>query len=594
MKSAGMDTVTGTSSDDEFGRVSAGWPTLLEQVATELGEVARSTEDEFLAIGGKLQEFYQRGTGISAIAAEVVGEVAGSMITDAMKQLARMLHEMEDYVDRASNDIELSTRTLREILVLLDQVAAPLSGFKKVNKVLRMLGISTKIESARLGQSAAGFDTLASDVGELSVQVNEKAAIVQRRKEELAAAIQRTLSEVLDAGAKQHGSVIGIVNRTRGSLDALVVINARCSSSIAEVSAMSDEVSRSIGEVVISMQAHDIVRQQIEHVDQALRELKQGVSSRLAGAGDVASICELQMAQLQHATLSLESAVGNIISGLRDIAHKGGTLMSRTSGMAGIANETGGSFFTEMNRDIGVVSEALVDSSRMNRTLGAAMGSVAETVGEITGFVGDIETIGEEIKLIALNAQIKSAYTGEEGAALGVLAEAIQRLSVDAIEHTGAVSEILQSIIEVTERLNEGGNSHLDEKEQEIEKMVSTLSELVEVLRGVNGTVRSSLARMDEEVAQLSGEVEEATAGITVHHHVSRVLQQAIQELAVIVGEARRLAPDALQGAGLAALAERYTMQSERNIHSSLFNPAPAGEAVASADDGLGDNIELF
>ena len=66
-----------------------------------------------------------------------------------------------------------------------------------------------------------------------------------------------------------------------------------------------------------------------------------------------------------------------------------------------------------------------------------------ETVGEIATFVGDIEKIGEEIKLIALNAQIKSAYTGDEGAALGVLAEAIQRLSIDAIDHTGAVSAYL-------------------------------------------------------------------------------------------------------------------------------------------------------
>ena len=81
-----------------------------------------------------------------------------------------------------------------------------------------MLGISTKIESARLGQSAAGFDTLASDVGELSVQVNDKAAMILKRKDELARTIEQTLTGVLNSGAQQHDQVMAILARTRASL----------------------------------------------------------------------------------------------------------------------------------------------------------------------------------------------------------------------------------------------------------------------------------------------------------------------------------------------------------------------------------------
>ena len=148
MISAGNDTVAPIASDHEFKRLSSDWGLVLEGVARDLGCIARSTEDEFLAIGGKLQDFYQRGTGISSLAGEMVGEVAGDKVTDAMADLARMLDAMECYVNRARNEIGSSSATLRETLLLLDQVAEPLSGFKKVNKVLRMLGISTKIESA--------------------------------------------------------------------------------------------------------------------------------------------------------------------------------------------------------------------------------------------------------------------------------------------------------------------------------------------------------------------------------------------------------------------------------------------------------------
>ena len=596
MISADKDTVTAAGSDAELARVSAGWSMILGDAAAKLGVVAGTTEDEFLAIGGRLQDFYQRGVGISGLASEMVGEVAGDHVTQAMDGLGEMLNGMGLYVSRAQNEIDRSSETLREILGLLDNVAGPLSGFKKVNKVLRMLGISTKIESARLGQSAAGFDTLASDVGDLSVQVNDKAAIILRRKDELARAIQQTLTGVLDSGAQQHDQVLAILNRTRVSLEALTAINARCSSSVADVSEVSGEVSRNIGEVVMSMQAHDIVRQQIEHVDQALSELREGLASGLAGADDAVCICELQTAQLRHAAAALDAAVRTIIESLREVARKQSGLSAQTSGMAGMADQAGGSFFTEMEKDIAVVSAALLESSKVNVSLCLAMNSVAETVGEIASFVTDIEKIGEEIKLIALNAQIKSAYTGEEGAALGVLAEAIQRLSIDAIDHTCAVSGTLHAIITVTERLNEGVSVETSGLEAEVNGMVLTLSGLLDVLRQVNENLRRSLFRMDDAVTTLSSDIEQVTAGITVHRKVSEVLEGAAGGLAVIIKEARRIAPASAHGMNLRELASRYTMQSERNIHETLFDGARgAGPAPVSCDaDGLGDNVELF
>jgi methyl-accepting chemotaxis protein len=597
MISAGKDAVFTAASDAELDRLSAGWSVALGGMAAELNVVAGTTEDEFLVIGDRLQDFYQRGTGISGLASEMLGEVAGDQVAQAMVGLGGMLDEMGRYVDNARKEIEASSATLREILGLLDQVADPLSGFKKVNKVLRMLGISTKIESARLGQSAAGFDTLASDVGDLAVQVNDKAAVILTRKDDLARAIQQTLTGVLNSGAQQHDQVLGILGKTHSSLAALTEINARCSSAVASIAEVSDEVSRNIGEVVMSMQTHDIVRQQIEHVDQTLTELKDRFAAGSAGADEAALICELQSAQLRHAAGELDGAVQAIIGNLKEVACKQAGLSRETRGMAGIADQTGGSFFTEMQKDISVVTVALLDSSKVNRSLCTAMGAVSDTVGEIASFVGDIEKIGEEIKLIALNAQIKSAYTGDEGAALGVLAEAIQRLSIDAIDHTTVVSRTLQAIIAVTQGLNSGVCTETSTLEDEVHGMVGGLNSLLDVLRGVNEALLHSLSRMDDAVTRLSTEIDQVTTGITVHRKVSQVLEGVVRGLDGIGAEARRIAPEAGRGANLEELASRYTMHSERKIHQSLSYAASASAvaAVAAADeDGMGDNVELF
>jgi hypothetical protein len=112
----------------------------------------------------------------------------------------------------------------------------------------------------------------------------------------------------------------------------------------------------------------------------------------------------------------------------------------------------------------------------------------------------------------------------------------------------------------------------------------------------VNETLRLSLCQMDDAVTLLSSDIEQATAGIMVHHKVSQVLDAAVQGLAGVVREARRIAPSTGQAGNLEDLASRYTMQSERRIHESLLDPGGgSGQAPApSLDDDLGGNVELF
>jgi hypothetical protein len=52
-------------------------------------------------------------------------------------------------------------------------------------------------------------------VGDLAVQVNEKAGLILTRKDELARAIGQTLTGLLESGAQQHDQVIGILDKTR-------------------------------------------------------------------------------------------------------------------------------------------------------------------------------------------------------------------------------------------------------------------------------------------------------------------------------------------------------------------------------------------
>lgn len=595
------------------GRASE-WSALLARQQDRLQILAGSTESEFLAIGDRLQDFYQRAADIGGAFAAVVDQVGGEETQEAMQGLARVVDRMGEVLTILEDVTERDTRVLEKTLQLIARVDEPLAGFKKIMKSLQVLGTSTKIESARLGQLGADFEILAGDVKQLSVLIREKSADVSGRNSSLSAQIRETLAQVSYLEAVQRENVRLVLDKTRSSLKTITAVHENCAEVAMAIAAASSDVSRNIGEVVTSMQFHDITRQQVEHVHEAIGCLQQRLTIVPLETGDCAgkelvieasSVCQLQHAQLLHARDELMAAVFSIVENLRGIASKERAIAGETGGMVGVADRAGDSIFTEIEKSLGFVASALAESSEANRNLSRAIGSVAATVGDILVFVDDIEEIGEEIKLIALNSQIKAALTGNRGAALGVLAEAIQRLSVDACEQTAAVTDTLREISRITGVLFSGDAGDCRAMDEETATLDSDLKGLVDSLCGMNSRLMVTLARTDEAVHALSNDIETATAGITVHETVAAAVDEVAAELQEIMAQAVEVVPEAAM-ADLTELSARYTMQSERKVHVAVIGALPGEETpvaegggilppdTAEDSDGLGENVELF
>ncbi|HEX9022380.1 MAG TPA: methyl-accepting chemotaxis protein [Geobacteraceae bacterium] len=582
----------------------------------ELRALIGSTEEEFLGIGARLHDFHAQAGVITAMAEQVVELVGGGDVAGGVASLERIVERMRFYLGKAVQESELGVATLSGISERLDEVDAPLSGFRKINKVLRMLGISTRIESTRLVVGAEGFDTLANDVQELYVQINEKAAAIHERKREFHGTTRQALERVRAMGREQRANAGTMLDRAETSLSVLGDIMGGCSGTAAQISAASNEVSANIASIVTSMQFHDITRQQMEHVAEALAELCARLDAAGAGADggddwrravvDTGSVCELQIAQLDHALGELTGAVTNIMHGLQGVAGEGGTISMAARDMAGAADRAGSSFFAEMDSSLAGVAAVLDKSAAENRSLAVVLEAMAGTVAEIAAFVDGIETIGEEIELIAINAQVKAARTGDEGAALGVLAEAIQKLAVDARGQTGVISGMLRNITDASGGLSGEVDRETCALEVEVREMAGGLGELIRMLGRVNADFLGLLGRLDETVASLDAAIGEALSGITVQQRTAAIVGSVTKKLAGAVAMARGMVPPATAGAlsaGLAEHAGRYSMQSERRVHDVVIREkgesGDAAEFVPASPDGgpageFGDNVELF
>lgn len=592
----------------------AGWRDIVVPAIDTLRRMAGTTEDEFLQIGSRLQSFYQRSADISRMANQLVTVVSGDAVVTLTSRLRQIMADMEGYLDNARSRSSDSCGTLENVQVLLDKLSEPLEGFQKMNKTLRMLSISTKIESARLGELGSGFVNLAMDVENLSHQVNEKSAAILSHRQLLMNMIADNLTSVHSTGVDQDAKVKTILRNTGANLHELVSVNERCTQFGTTAATISVDVTNSISDVVTSMQMHDMTRQQLEHVVEALERLSvdfgtantsEAVDNALRRViVETGDVCELQEAQLRFASGELYSAVCAIVDNLRDIARKQAVVAHESAAITGSTGSSGSSFVEVMSQGMTAVTSVLTSCALADRNMSATMKKVAQTIDEIATFVTDIEAIGSEIDLIALNSQIKAALTGPEGAALGVLAEAIKRLSDEAVRQTDSVAVTLTEIHGVTEHLLSDVENEEDQLGVRISTMQDELSEILQTMGPMNAEMLSVLSDLNEQVFSLTQDVEEATAGVDVHERTKIMADGVLGDLERIVAQSRQIEPASSEfKENLRHMEERYTMESERHIHEALARKRSGQTAivvqsdakVSSVDDSeFGDNVDLF
>lgn len=590
------------------------WRDVLPPAIETLRQMAGTTEDEFLQIGSEVQGFYQRSADITRISNQLVEVVSGDSAQSLTDRLHQMMSDMESYLAEARARSCDSCGTLEQVQKLLGNLSEPLEGFQKMNKALRMLSISTKIESARLGEMGSGFVNLAMDVEKLSHQVNDKSAAILAHRQLLATMIDSNLTGVRSSEAAQDAKVSSSLKSTASSLQELVSVNERCTQFGATVAAISAEVTDNISEVVSSMQMHDMTRQQVEHIVEALERLLSDLKSSDISAVDEGrglslivesgDVSELQEAQLRFASAELYNAVCIIVDNLRDVAHKQSLMAHETRNVAGVADSSGTSFVDVMSQGMTDITNALASCASADRDMADTMKKVAHTIGEIATFVTDIEEIGSEIDLIALNAQVKAAHTGPEGAALGVLAEAIKRLSDEAVRQTDSVAATLKCINTATEHLSLDVENEEEMLGNRVAFMQDEVLEILRSLSSMNAELFAILSDLSGRVASLTEDVEKATSGIDVHERTKVMSGGVLAKLEQIVVQARQIVPASSEfKQNLRYMEERYTMESERHIHEALARKRSGQTAIAvqsavkasfEDDSEFGDNVDLF
>lgn len=580
---------------------------LMPDLRKLLGQSIASQEHEFLRLGEKLQAFSTQAGNLAEMAGEVLESVGGHEMEDVIQGFNDRLQEMREVSGTQSTDDALND--LKDISATISDLEELLREFSRLVRKLQMLGISTRIESARLGSEGVGFHTLADDVEKLGHRIEGHSSKITQHAHSLSEFTTLAMQQTGAMRSKQAECSVSIFVDIRNNTDALLEIVQESKGLSESLATSSQDVRRSIGEIVSSLQFHDIVRQQVEHVEEALEDVSNvilhGEVSQLTDhpeeadlAGWVSDVASVQLRQVTNASVRFTQAVEAIKANLQTLADSVRGMETEIESLRGHDAADSTSTLKRIEKTVDGMMATMKTFARQGEEVGTTMSSVAGTISEISAYLEDIEEVGAEIELIALNASIKAAHTGEQGAAMGVLAMSVQQLSKEASMQTDNVAGVLRRIAESAEMLGSRAADFLDTSQ--VTEMVEKLRKLLQQLGAIDSSMTMAFVKFSRASAELATDITRATSSLDFHQAVAGKLADASALLEELDAKARDMAPPAHAAnrpERLEKLLQRYTMDAERLVHEEAVSTGEQKERepgqTGKEEDGW-DNVELF
>jgi methyl-accepting chemotaxis protein len=585
---------------------------------SDIERLSCDMESEFLALGERLYHFRDRSRTISEQSAEMGSKLNGS----DLKDLIGRLHQFRKRITGMEEDSNHAVAVLSDIHAHFRAISRPLTSLIRVVKFLDIICVIVKIEDSRFEALATGFGTTAQSLSDLGKEIRVKSENLDTRTSSIANEIQYHLRSIQQKEQDQNTQARLILEKILSSLDILQGKRSDSAVMMERLSGQYQSIAKSVGEIVQSLQFHDITRQRIEHSASAVREIGQCMKDyRLnlqeASLAEAITLSRIQGAQLRETKGDLYAAVRRIKDSLRLLAGEIGAIIRETRGLAGATGRQDDSFLENIERNLSSLRMTTKNYGRIHGEIASALSAVSSIAEEIASFAGNIKEIGTSMRIVAMNASVNAARIGEEGSSLGVLARDTQTLSTETAEQIGRISDSLQSVVDLVRGLDgmvSGGFPGLSQGAYDMTAGLDhDLEDMIRRMQSVNTSATDTLSVIEN----LSGELLHDITGAIVSFESPEILAEAIESVcnrfeSFVDRAVNHLPEETVREASrnIQHLAERYTMKRERDVHRSVAGfdedeqresfdtPVIENEltlaAVGNDSDNFGDNVELF
>ncbi len=557
--------------------------------------VMEKVEPQFLRIGMELQSLYADAEHLSDLtvnAAKSIGCADGceSFLSSIDRLAKHSLADLQGYRCKISTSLMNVGLSLEH----LGRLCRICSVIEKTGMSLNVIGLNIAAESSRSPDAGVMFGSFTGEIRQLSRKISGISRNILEdagttRKGQMAANAE--ILKGLETFGVLYSSAQRVVQKAIREIYSIMELSMK----VLDISnAHSREISRQVGEVVVALQFHDIARQKIEHMVMAMRDAEMICKGEMDGDSPASAFARahkillLQTVQMKEVISEIRGSHEKSDLAFRGLGRHVDHLVSDISVFE--TRHRAESRIEERIRALKNGLEQLGDLLTQGKGLEKQIKNTAEqvtnTASQLSEHIDQVRGISMDLHLKALNAVVKSARLSDEGQVLEILAQEVSSLSRQSDKFVSDVVEILQALVSLSLELD------LDSFETPQSEETGTLSveEGIREITGNYGQFKMDTSAAAEGAENLRTAVMNTGASLGFLSELAEDLEDYLEQLEEL---AEKLQPwnihaENIETDKLDQVARRYTMKSERQLHSQYIGDSSA--ILFASDNGQTKN----
>ena len=605
---------------------------LLNELRQVLKRILEEAEIKFLRLCQDLQSVASDTDQFTQLTIKAVKEITGGSDEDFFGRIRILINKSQEELGNCRNEISGNLNIIKNNSNYLQKLSATSLVIKTIAKNLSIIAVNIGIESSRSRDCEQMFAVFVKELQELARLIKDVSLNI-REDSEIARLNQLVVLKGITGRQRQLAKLTSesdkAVQESIRKIEKLINISTEALESAGR---HSQEISRQINEIIVAIQFHDIVRQQIEHVLESFLDVEKICNEESLGAGAeydkdrlfgrVQSILAVQAAQMEHVVSEIEGVHTKTMEAFEKIGDEVGMLVKGTSRLEqGDMSEIGtagpfAAFKSSIENLSHLLGQCYVLRSQVKETIRQS----SEIVSRLTAHLHQIEDIGSDLHIKAINSILLSMRLNENGKTLVILAQEVTGVSTKSNKFVWEVVEILKSIKEMADKLIHASSgeketlNHDDNPESALTEGIRLVSHLYDCFLENCSISRESSIAINDEILTVESNLSFLTE---MKSQISGCLKR-LQDVVIELESFSDGSTDEFE-----QIAERYTMDTERGVHNRTFcgtddfkdsskerpkNEMDMPEVHEQPNDGifdltaeddedsdyLGDNVELF
>ncbi len=565
---------------------------VLADAGAELERLARSSEAEIESVSHAFKSLASQADTILQEAAAIVGCVEKESMGNVLASVQSLCLTVKDFLGRRLEAATTILGTLQEEEKSLLQLIRITLSQEAIARHLRALSELTNVEVAHLGSTRGNFQLLAQELSSfsksLTQQTSELACDTKSRQQTIA----ETRNELASSLPQLRGEMARMedgIGKTLRIIDA--GLNQQADVPI-QFRRCAEQTARETAGVVAAIQAHDITRQQIEHVQQAL----QLIASRIASADDSRDedlpvayaglkIQILQLKTIQETVANWTSQVRRCMEGIQQLS---------ASGVVGIG-PTVLRQERELSAELAHIELLQQKSQEYSARMQGTLSGLSSLVDLVNVHLKRSQMVRDRLQILMFNSLIEAQRLGGRGAAVSAIAGLIEEKSEAWIVIGNQSQLALSEILGLVERTTALMKVFSEASCQKLREEQAQTRAALDSVRSTAAFVANEATQMQTITENMHANLADVAATGTRLERCFGYLDSVLRQIEGLAGEWESTDPRAAGPCDPTEverwLSAFYTTEIERTVMSAALH----GTALPVVQQSfVGNAVELF